>query len=157
MPKDIVIAGGGLAGLTLGLLLRRRGVPVTVMEAGDYPRHRVCGEFISGSGSEVLNRLELFEEIKKAGGRLAHTAALFAQSGRILEFELPRAAWCISRYRLDGLLARRFEAAGGVLKKKTRWKDSGSEEGVVRATGRRPAEPLCGAWRWFSRLVLHRC
>ena len=44
----ITIVGGGLAGLSLGIALRRRGVPVNLHEAGVYPRHRVCGEFISG-------------------------------------------------------------------------------------------------------------
>ena len=42
------ILGGGLAGLALGVGLRRRGVPVELFESGDYPRHRVCGEFMAG-------------------------------------------------------------------------------------------------------------
>jgi 2-polyprenyl-6-methoxyphenol hydroxylase-like FAD-dependent oxidoreductase len=48
--KPITIVGGGLAGLTLGIGLRRRGVPAALWEAGHYPRHRVCGEFICGRG-----------------------------------------------------------------------------------------------------------
>lgn len=34
--------------------MRGRGVPVRVREAGMYPRHRVCGEFISGVTDEEL-------------------------------------------------------------------------------------------------------
>ena len=56
-PKGITIVGGGLAGLTLGIALRQQQVPVTVWEAGRYPRHRVCGEFISGSGQATRARL----------------------------------------------------------------------------------------------------
>jgi NADPH-dependent 2,4-dienoyl-CoA reductase/sulfur reductase-like enzyme len=41
--KSITIVGGGLAGLTLGIGLRQRSVPVTIQEAANYPRHRVCG------------------------------------------------------------------------------------------------------------------
>ena len=48
--KSIAIVGGGLAGLTLGIGLRQRGVPAALWEAGRYPRHRVCGEFICGRG-----------------------------------------------------------------------------------------------------------
>ena len=46
--QPIEIVGGGLAGLSLGLALRQQDIPVTLFEAGSYPRHRVCGEFITG-------------------------------------------------------------------------------------------------------------
>ena len=46
MRRPVRIAGGGLAGLSLGVALARRGVEVEVQEALAYPRHRVCGEFV---------------------------------------------------------------------------------------------------------------
>jgi 2-polyprenyl-6-methoxyphenol hydroxylase-like FAD-dependent oxidoreductase len=75
--KPITIVGGGLAGLTLGIGLRRRGVPTTLWEAGHYPRHRVCGEFICRRGW-VLR--ELLERADAVG---ADTATFFSatQSG----------------------------------------------------------------------------
>ena len=96
--KPITIVGGGLAGLTLGIGLRQRGVPVTVWEAGHYPRHRVCGEFISGRGQETLSRLGLRELLERAGavgrrhrglffGSPIHPAA-FAAGPRPLPFAL---------------------------------------------------------------------
>ena len=57
--KEIHIVGGGLAGLSLAIALRTRGIPVTVMEAGTYPRHRVCGEFISGVSAATLDFLQI--------------------------------------------------------------------------------------------------
>ena len=65
--KPITVVGGGLAGLTLGIGLRQRGIPVTVWEAGHYPRHRVCGEFISGRGQGTLARLGLRERLDEVG------------------------------------------------------------------------------------------
>ena len=41
--RQITIAGGGLAGLSLGVALRRADVPVVLHEAGRYPRHRATG------------------------------------------------------------------------------------------------------------------
>ena len=59
LNQEITIAGGGLAGLALATALRHREVPVTVLEAGYYPRHRVCGEFISGVSQETLENLKI--------------------------------------------------------------------------------------------------
>src|SRR5271157_5302713 len=75
--QRIQIVGGGLAGLTLGIALRQQGVPVTIWEAGHYPRHRVCGEFISGRGQQVLARLGLEAAFHEGGACLAHRAAFF--------------------------------------------------------------------------------
>ena len=57
--KPITIAGGGLAGLAAGIALRQRGVPVELHEAASYPRHRVCGEFISGLSETTVETLGL--------------------------------------------------------------------------------------------------
>src|SRR5690606_36695936 len=59
LKRPITIAGGGLAGLSLAVALRHRGIPVKVLEAEDYPRHRVCGEFISGVSAETLAALRI--------------------------------------------------------------------------------------------------
>ena len=91
-PRPLTIVGGGLAGLTLGLALRQRGLPVTVIEAGRYPRHRVCGEFLSGHGQDVLAGLALLDACHAAGARLAETA-LFASPQRLGRVRtLPRPA-----------------------------------------------------------------
>jgi 2-polyprenyl-6-methoxyphenol hydroxylase-like FAD-dependent oxidoreductase len=75
--KRIAIVGGGLAGLTLGIALRQREVAVTICEAGHYPRHRVCGEFISGRGQATLARLGMNNFINESGAVSAQTAAFF--------------------------------------------------------------------------------
>ena len=52
--RPITIVGGGISGLSLGIDLQLKGLPVHLFEAGDYPRHRVCGEFLSGQGYRQL-------------------------------------------------------------------------------------------------------
>ena len=44
---DLAIIGGGLAGLTLAIQVRRMGHSVILFEKEKYPFHRVCGEYIS--------------------------------------------------------------------------------------------------------------
>jgi menaquinone-9 beta-reductase len=149
MSGSITIVGGGLAGLTLGIGLRQRSVPVTVWEAGLYPRHRVCGEFISGRGQETLKRLGLHELFIKAGAQPAATAAFFshARSSRVQTLESP--ALCLSRYVMDHLLAREFVRLGGELRAGERWRGTEFSEGIVRASGRR-VQPVVDGWRWYG-------
>ncbi len=148
--RPITIIGGGLAGLTLGIGLRQRDVPVTLYEAGKYPRHRVCGEFISGRGQESLARLGLNKLLSDAGAVNAISAAFFSETKTSNPQPLPSKAICFSRFDLDHLLAKEFRRLGGDLHEDERRNDSG--EGVVRATGRRLAEDR--NVRWFG-LKIH--
>lgn len=133
--RAIRIVGGGLAGLALGNGLRRAGVPATILEAGDYPRHRVCGEFICGRGTAVLQRLGLEDVL--AGG-CWHRTVRWSVAGKAgtIDFQLPERAAGLSRYRLDERLAGRFREAGGELVVNHRYRgDAG--EGIVWCSGRK--------------------
>jgi menaquinone-9 beta-reductase len=147
-PQPITIVGGGLAGLTLGIGLRRRGIPVTIYEAGHYPRHRVCGEFISGNGPAVLARLGLRGRFDQAGAIEAVTARFIAGDHHSPVRKLPVPALCLSRNDMDALLAREFQQLGGELRENARW-TAGYGEGIVRASGRR-AHATDRGWRWFG-------
>jgi 2-polyprenyl-6-methoxyphenol hydroxylase-like FAD-dependent oxidoreductase len=161
--KSITIVGGGLAGLTLGIGLRQRGVPAALWEAGHYPRHRVCGEFICGRGQETLARLGLREWLERAGAVGADTAAFFSATQSTGPRPLPSRAICLSRFTLDATLAEKFRELGGELRVGQRWPAVGvhasacpdrlepelQPEGVVRATGRRLQPEESGA-RWFG-------
>ena len=142
------IIGGGVAGLTLGLELRARGIPTTLIEAGHYPRHRVCGEYISGAGVEVLRRLGLYEFFLQEGGREARTVRFLANGRPARSWDSRTPALAISRFQMDHLLAERFQEAGGELVTGKRFGGNYAEEGVVRATGRRVHRNE--GWRWIG-------
>jgi len=149
--KPIVIVGGGLSGLTLGIALRNRGVPVKIFEAGRYPRHRVCGEFICGRGQETLRRIGL--PLMENGAREACSAAVFAEGMPVVGMKIKTPALCISRFVLDDLLAREFLRLGGELHEQNRFQDdAGGAEGIVHASGRR-LHPVVQGWRWVGLKV----
>lgn len=133
--RPIEIIGGGLAGLSLGLALRRSGVGVTLFEAGTYPRHRVCGEFIAGLDAPTMATLRLQPFLQDA---LHHRDVVwFMEEKQICRQQLPTAALAISRHRLDARLAEAFVAAGGELHPHTRQPVEADREGQVVTTGRR--------------------
>jgi menaquinone-9 beta-reductase len=150
--RPITIIGGGLAGLTLGIGLRQRGIPVLIREAGTYPRHRVCGEFISGRGQEILTSLGLAKVLFDAGAIHGRSVKFFMGRGASPSWELAESAWCLSRFVLDAVLARHFRECGGELRENARVREVRCGEGVVRASGRR-AQPVEDGWRWFGLKV----
>ena len=147
--KPISIVGGGLAGLTCGIGLRQRGVAVTIWEAGRYPRHRVCGEFISGHGQDVLTRLGLMELFTQAGAIFSNTARFFLGTASSPVRRLEQPAVSLSRFKMDALLAERFRALGGELLENSRWHGDERAEGLILANGRR-LQPVERGWRWFG-------
>ena len=133
LKQTVTIAGGGLAGLSLAVALGRRGIPVVLHEAGSYPRHRVCGEFISGVQRSTLERLGIADLFSDAvPGR---TMRWWREGDRILEGELPEAAFCISRHRLDERLRRRALASGATVVERSRRRPT-LAPGEVWAAGR---------------------
>lgn len=140
LTRSITISGGGLAGLSLAIALRRRDLPVTIFESGSYPRHRVCGEFISGVADETLENLGIanaFSECRR------HRSFSWWQQGR--EFhqgELDQAALGISRHHLDYQLATMAQQIGCALQTGHRSKPA-PFDGHIWAAGRRPCN---GPW-----------
>lgn len=133
ISRKLHIIGGGLAGLSLGIGLRKAGVPVVVHEAGNYPRHRVCGEFISGVTDAVLSRLGILDAFE--GALAPRSLCWMNQRDFIHRGCLPEPARAISRYRLDERLANRFQDLGGELQADQRIA-VGNGEGWIRASGR---------------------
>jgi menaquinone-9 beta-reductase len=141
MLRPITIVGGGLAGLSLALALQRRGIPVTVCEAGRYPRPKVCGEFIAGLDDATSRALGLAPLLDAQ--RRHHVASWHGRDGLMFRHRLPRPAIGVSRQWLDTRLAEAFRSAGGELRERTRVEWRAPSPGTVLACGR-PRHP--GGW-----------
>lgn len=146
--RGVTIVGGGLAGLALGIALRERAVEVILLEAGHYPRHKVCGEFISGVREETLEALGIGGCLVDA---LRHReVAWHGLRRRVTRWNLPEAALGLSRYALDARLAERFRRLGGELRTGVRVKGKAAREGTVWAAGK----PTDGQSPWVG-LKMH--
>ncbi len=135
MSQTVTIVGGGLAGLSLGIGLRRRGADVILHEAACYPRHRVCGEFICGLRPETTAILGISDLLEDAIP--CQVTGWYHKGRHAWRKQLKRPALGISRYRLDLRLAERFQALGGTLLEHSRVPYEQDAPGTVWTTGRR--------------------
>ena len=109
---DYVILGGGIAGLCAAKRLLELGIQPLVIEAGNYPSHKVCGEFLSPSSLPILKRWNI------------HPIPIFeAQlhtSSQNFHFIFPRSAGSLSHWTLDTQLADQVSLEGATLLTQTK-------------------------------------
>lgn len=136
---DVLIAGGGVAGSALAILLGRRGFSVELLELGHFPREKPCGEGLMPAGVGVLKRLGLAETVGGApfNGVRYHFGKHMAE-GRFSDASgMPICGRGQRRKHLDRVL---FEAAAAT-------------PGVRAHTGARVEGPLCENGRVTGALV----
>ena len=100
--KKVLIIGGGLAGLTAAIHLRKLNIPVTLIEKNAYPKHKVCGEYISNEVLPYLKWLNI--SIEALHPTHIKQLQFSASSGKSINTELPLGGFGISRYTLDNYL-----------------------------------------------------
>lgn len=121
MHTDISILGGGLAGLAAGIMARRAGFSVVLVEKKEYPFHKVCGEYISRESLDLLEWLNVplvewqLPSIQNFG--LSHP------SGQRFQSKLPLGGIGLSRFTLDHFLKNQLVKEGGIVLERTKATD----------------------------------
>jgi menaquinone-9 beta-reductase len=107
---SVCIIGGGLAGLVSAIHLAQQNIDVVLFEKHNYPRHKVCGEYISKEILPYFKKIgiDLFKHQAVDIGQLI----LSHQNGKTIEHKLPLGGIGISRYAIDYLLANKAKADG---------------------------------------------
>ncbi len=108
--SQIIILGGGLAGLTNAIDLRLRGYEVLLIEKKEYPYHKVCGEYISNEVKPYLQRLGAFPE--KLNPKAIHRFEISSPSGALAACNMKMGGFGISRYAFDNFLYERGKELG---------------------------------------------
>jgi menaquinone-9 beta-reductase len=128
-PGVISILGGGPAGASAAIAARLNASAVQIVEKSKFPRHKVCGEFLSPEIEQELGRLGAWDSFLAAGpARIRRMQLHFARRSKTCA--LPQPAWGLSRYAFDALLLDRAVKLGAELLRET------IEKPRVIATGR---------------------
>ena len=113
---DAVVVGAGPAGSAAATALSLRGHAVLLVEKDEFPRDKVCGEFLSGEAQTALERLGVTAAIARFAPEQIRRGSVHPPAGEAVPFDLPRPALGISRRVLDELLAQRSAEAGAEVR-----------------------------------------
>src|SRR5580704_13204222 len=137
--RAVDVVGGGPAGAMAALAALRGGAAVRIFEKSAFPRHKVCGEFLSPAILTLLRRAgcdEAFLQLRPAVLRQMqlHFGA------RVIRHRLPEPAYGLSRHQLDLLLLQHAASQGAEVRKE-HW--TGDTAGVanILACGRKAIAP----------------
>lgn len=101
--KEVIIIGGGLAGLVSAIHLSKEDIEVLVIEKNEFPKHKVCGEYIS---NEVLPYLKFLGVNPIAfGAKKISEFVISTTESKLVKSLLPLGGFGLSRYTLDHSLA----------------------------------------------------
>lgn len=110
---DVIIIGGGLAGLTSAIHLSKHNIKVLLVEKTNYPSHKVCGEYISKEVLPYLKQLGLnpFD----LGAKNIDEFELTTHNNKHIRAKLPLGGFGLSRFEMDFQLYKLAKANGATI------------------------------------------
>lgn len=109
---DVIVIGGGPAGTAAAITAARSGFSVLLLERGQFPRQKVCGEFVSAESLALLQSL-----LPRGAGGVLERAPRIARGrlfvdGHVIRTAIDPAAVSLSRFDLDNALWQAALQAG---------------------------------------------
>ncbi len=116
---DVAVIGAGPAGACAAAALAEQGWRVALIERSKFPRHKVCGEFLSPEAQSTLRELGLHACLATLAPVTLDAATLTDRRGAELSVDLPGPGWGLSRYAMDAALAAAAVERGAELRAET--------------------------------------
>lgn len=122
MVKSVLIVGGGIAGMSMAILLRRRGIAVTIAEIDPNWKVYGAGITITGPTLRALRRVGVLDEVLAVGAGWSD-GYVFTKAGDLitelktypLEDGIP-ATGGVQRSDLHAILAKHTKASGATVR-----------------------------------------
>ena len=113
---DVVIVGGGPAGLAVAIVAAEQGLSVVVVERRDFPPDKACGEGVLPPGVKALARLGIADRFDRSTSYPFAGIRFIQEDGAAAESRMPSSGVGIRRTVLVAALAERAEELGAVLR-----------------------------------------
>jgi flavin-dependent dehydrogenase len=133
--SSVTVIGAGPAGSTAAIAACREGAEVRIYEKSIFPRHKVCGEFLSPEVSVVFEKLGIMQPFLDLNPFLIREANVRV-GGMVKQWTLDEPAYGISRYTLDNFLLEYAKSLGAEMFREPAKPVDGR---TVLATGRQRA------------------
>ncbi|MFE6797012.1 NAD(P)/FAD-dependent oxidoreductase [Paenibacillus chitinolyticus] len=151
---DVAVLGAGLAGALMAKSLAEKGWRTLLVDRHRFPRHKVCGEFLSPEVRQTLDAAGLLDRVTALRPARVERARLISADGGYVDIPLPGTAMGLSRFRLDEALHEAAAAAGArvltsaAVLSVTRLADESCEVRVKREAGMEVirARTVIAAW-----------
>jgi menaquinone-9 beta-reductase len=112
MSYDLTIVGAGPAGTSAAISAAREGASVLLLERGRFPRHKVCGEFVSAESLSLLKNLLDLEHSALLQDAVRIPRARLFLDGHTIQAAVDPPAASIARFDLDEALWHSAVSAG---------------------------------------------
>jgi len=132
--RDVIVVGGGPAGVASATFLRRRGHDVLLLDAARFPRDKVCGEGVSPEAWRLLDRLDAARAVRALHPHPLRGMAVTAPDGTTFRGEYGAArdpGFAVPREELDQALLACARTAGVEVRERSRVTALRLEDGRV--------------------------
>src|SRR5688572_801879 len=101
---DAIVVGAGPAGSAAARLLAQAGWEIALVERSEFPRRKICGEFISATSLPVLKACGIAEEFLALAGPVVTHVGLYSGATALRSPHEREWGRALGREHLDTLL-----------------------------------------------------
>jgi flavin-dependent dehydrogenase len=152
MRYDALVVGAGPAGSVAAQLLAQAGWRIALVEKAEFPRRKVCGEFISAATLPILKACGVGRAFSAAAGPVVTRLGIYTGEITLTAPEEKIWGWALGREHLDLMLRDAAVEAGACLYQPVEVTSLRREEhGFVCLLGEtevsaRTVIAACGSW-----------